>query len=184
MSIPKVLCYQKVCTLFALSLIRHCSGLSITPNKKIQSENKTEALSNSRGIMIHIQVLSELSWWYLSRSVQLRKTDDPKRALLPPRSFPQQCSQHTTNPSLLCRATASVAMASTAYSPWRVDVDDILRPALQVSCCLPCKEDFEYWLSCTDDSVLGWKRSRGLFQLLADGNLYCTFFKQFQDLHN
>lgn len=54
MSIPELLCYQKLCTLLALSLIRHCSGLSSALNMKILSENTTEALSNTRGIMIHI----------------------------------------------------------------------------------------------------------------------------------
>lgn len=184
MSIPELLCYQKVCTLLALSLIRHCSGLSSALNIKILSENTTEALSNTRGIMIHIQLLSELSWRYLSKSLKLPETDDHKNALLshyPPRFFLQPCSQHSTDPTLLCTATASVA---PSYSPWGIDVDDILWSALQVSCCLSCEEDFEYWFLCIDDSILGWKHSRGLFQLLADGNLYCALLKYFQDLHN
>jgi len=83
MSIPELLCYQKVCTLLALPLIRYCSGLSIALNVKILSENKTEALSNTRGIMIHIHLLSELSLRYLSKSLQLPETNDHKRALLP-----------------------------------------------------------------------------------------------------
>lgn len=178
MSIPELLCYQKVCTLLALSLIRHCSGLSISLNMKILSENKTEALSNTRGIMLHIQ-LSELSLRYMSKSLQLPETDDHKSpgSSPTPKVLPKTMQPAFYQTPLFCSATANVA--SSLYSPWRVDVDDILWPALQVSCCLSRKENFEYWFSCIDDSILRWKRSRRLFQLLADGNLYCTLLKHF-----
>lgn len=187
MSIPELLCYWKVCTLLALSLIRHCSCLSIILNMKILSENKTEAQSNTRGIALHIQLLSELSLRYLSDSLELAETDGwPEDSPVPPppRAFLQglflQWASHLAPP--FCWAAASVP--PSLYLPRRIDVDDILGPTLQVSCRLSCKEDFEYWFVSTDNEILRWSHGRRLFQLLADGNLYHTLLKHLQDLHN
>lgn len=157
MSIPELLCNEKVCTLLALSLISHCSCLSITQNTKILSESQTEAPGNTRGITLHIQLLSQLSLRYLPNSLRLAETDEQPQdcsVLHPPSSFLQQYDKHSTCSPLILQHYSKPDQFSL-YLPWGIDVDDILWPTLQVSCCLSCKKDFDYWFSCIDDKVFG-----------------------------